>query len=138
MVHLQTSNQSPTKRQCGTPAITPPESKRGEDGKARRRRQASRVGPVRNSLLAWHRRSGRDLPWRRTRDPYAILVSEVMLQQTQVARVVSRYLAWLERWPTVGALAAAPAAEAIRAWQGLCSNPREVNLHPAGPLVADG
>jgi len=51
-------------------------------------------------LLSWYGRSGRDLPWRRTRDPYAILVSEVMLQQTQVERVIPRYLAWLERWPT--------------------------------------
>ena len=52
-------------------------------------------------LLEWFRAEGRDLPWRETRDPYATLVSEVMLQQTQVARVVPRYLAFLERWPTV-------------------------------------
>jgi len=51
-------------------------------------------------LLAWFQEHGRDLPWRRTRDPYAILVSEVMLQQTQVDRVLPRYLRWLERWPT--------------------------------------
>ncbi len=91
---------------------------------------------MRHSLLAWHRRSGRDLPWRRTRDPYAILVSEVMLQQTQVARVVPRYLAWLERWPTVAALAASPAAEAIRAWQGLGYNRRALNLHRAARMIA--
>ena len=60
-------------------------------------------------LLAWFGRSGRDLPWRRTRDPYAILVSEVMLQQTQVERVVPRYERWLALWPTAGALAAATA-----------------------------
>jgi A/G-specific adenine glycosylase len=60
------------------------------------------------ALLAWYRRFGRDLPWRRTHDPYANLVSEVMLQQTQVERVVPRYLAWLERWPTVDALAERP------------------------------
>src|SRR6187200_3109769 len=60
-------------------------------------------------LLAWFARHARDLPWRRTRDPYAILVSEVMLQQTQVERVVPRYLRWLERWPTASALAAAAA-----------------------------
>ena len=65
-------------------------------------------------LLAWFRASGRDLPWRRTRDPYAILVSEVMLQQTQVERVVPSYLAWLERWPTPAALAAATPADVIR------------------------
>jgi A/G-specific adenine glycosylase len=87
-------------------------------------------------LLAWFRRNGRDLPWRRTRDPYAILVSEVMLQQTQVERVVPRYLAWLERWPTVDALAAAPLADAIRAWQGLGYNRRAVSLHRAAQRIA--
>jgi A/G-specific adenine glycosylase len=87
-------------------------------------------------LLAWYRTSARDLPWRRTRDPYAILVSEVMLQQTQVERVVPRYLAWLERWPTVDALAAAPAADVIREWQGLGYNRRAVNLHRAVQDVA--
>ena len=55
---------------------------------------------MRELLLAWYATNGRDLPWRQTRDPYAILVSEVMLQQTQVDRVVPRYARWLERWPT--------------------------------------
>jgi A/G-specific adenine glycosylase len=87
-------------------------------------------------LLAWYAEHGRDLPWRRTRDPYAILVSEVMLQQTQVLRVVPRYVAWLERWPTVESLAAAPRAEVIRAWQGLGYNRRAVNLHRAAQEVA--
>ena len=87
-------------------------------------------------LLAWYRTSARDLPWRRTRDPYAILVSEVMLQQTQVERVVPRYLAWLERWPTVGTLAAATPADVIREWQGLGYNRRAVNLHRAARSVA--
>ena len=87
-------------------------------------------------LLAWFDQSGRDLPWRRTRDPYAILVSEVMLQQTQVARVVPHYLGWLARWPTVEALAHAPAADVIRAWQGLGYNRRAVNLHRAAKMVA--
>jgi A/G-specific adenine glycosylase len=88
------------------------------------------------ALAAWFHRCGRDLPWRRTRDPYAILVSEVMLQQTQVARVVPRYLAWLERWPTVEALAAAPPADAIREWQGLGYNRRALNLHRAARQIA--
>jgi len=92
---------------------------------------------VEELLLAWYRRNGRDLPWRRTNDPYAILVSEVMLQQTQVERVIPRYLAWLERWPTVDALAAAPVADVIRAWQGLGYNRRGVNLHRAARLVAE-
>jgi A/G-specific adenine glycosylase len=91
---------------------------------------------VRELLRDWYAEHGRDLPWRMTRDPYAILVSEVMLQQTQVPRVVPRYLHWLRRWPTVEALAAAPRAEVIRAWQGLGYNRRAVNLHRAAQAVA--
>jgi A/G-specific adenine glycosylase len=91
---------------------------------------------VEAALLAWYREHGRDLPWRRTRDPYAILVSEVMLQQTQVARVVARWEEWLERWPTVEALAAASRADVIRAWQGLGYNRRAVSLHEAACVVA--
>jgi len=88
-------------------------------------------------LLAWFRRNGRVLPWRRTSDPYAVLVSEVMLQQTQVERIVPRYLEWLERWPTVEALAAASPADVIRAWQGLGYNRRALNLHRAARIVAE-
>src|SRR5262245_4765262 len=87
-------------------------------------------------LLAWFTENGRDLPWRRTRDPYSILVSEVMLQQTQVERVVPRYVEWLERWPTAEALAAASPADVIRAWQGLGYNRRGVNLHRAAQQIA--
>ncbi|OLE00095.1 MAG: hypothetical protein AUG91_05135 [Actinobacteria bacterium 13_1_20CM_4_69_9] len=87
-------------------------------------------------LLTWFSQNGRDLPWRRTRDPYAILVSEVMLQQTQVERVVTRYLEWLERWPTVDTLAAATTADVIRAWQGLGYNRRGLNLHHAARQIA--
>ena len=88
-------------------------------------------------VLAWFAEHGRKLPWRGTRDPYAILVSEVMLQQTQVSRVVPRFLEWLERWPTVESLAAASPADAIRAWQGLGYNRRAVALHRAARLVAE-
>lgn len=87
-------------------------------------------------LLAWFGDHGRDLPWRRTRDPYAVLVSEVMLQQTQVARVIPRYVGWMERWPTVESLAAAASGDVIRAWQGLGYNRRAVNLHRAAQRVA--
>ena len=87
-------------------------------------------------LLEWFARHGRDLPWRRTRDPYAILVSEVMLQQTQVSRVAPRYEQWLARWPTVEALAATSTADVIRAWQGLGYNRRAVNLQRAARHVA--
>ena len=88
-------------------------------------------------LAAWFGANARDLPWRRTRDPYAILVSEVMLQQTQVERVVPRYVRWLERWPTAGALAAEPTAEVLREWQGLGYNRRALNLQRAARVVAD-
>ena len=87
-------------------------------------------------LLTWYDANKRDLPWRATTDPYAILVSEVMLQQTQVDRVVPRYSAWLERWPSTDALAAAGAAEVIRAWQGLGYNRRALAVHRAAQIVA--
>jgi len=87
-------------------------------------------------LDAWFRGHGRSLPWRETRDPYAILVSEVMLQQTQVERVIPRWLAWLERWPTSASLAATSPAEVIREWQGLGYNRRAVSLHRAAQMVA--
>ena len=88
-------------------------------------------------LLAWFAEHGRDLPWRGTHDAYAVLVSEVMLQQTQVSRIMPRYLEWLERWPTVEALAAASPAEVIRAWQGLGYNRRALALHRAAREVAE-
>ena len=88
------------------------------------------------ALLAWFALHGRALPWRRTRDPYAILVSEVMLQQTQVERVVPRYVAWLERWPDPASLAAASTADVIREWQGLGYNRRAVNLQRTAEAVA--
>jgi A/G-specific adenine glycosylase len=95
------------------------------------------VRAVEAALLGWFAANRRDLPWRRTRDPYAILVAEVMLQQTQVERVVPRYLAWLESWPTADELARSSRAEVIRAWQGLGYNRRAVNLHRAAQHVAD-
>ena len=88
-------------------------------------------------LLSWFHVHARDLPWRRTRDPYCVLVSEVMLQQTQVPRVIPRYLAWIERWPTAEALAAAPRGDVIRAWQGLGYNRRAVNLHRAAQIITE-
>lgn len=80
-------------------------------------------------LLAWYLENRRDLPWRLTRDPYSILVSEVMLQQTQVDRVLPKYLEFLERFATAGALAAAGVGEVIRAWAPLGYNQRAVRLH---------
>ncbi|HEU5476851.1 MAG TPA: hypothetical protein VFU64_03365 [Gaiellaceae bacterium] len=87
-------------------------------------------------LLGWFSEHGRDLPWRKTRDPYAILVSEVMSHQTQTERVLPRWQRWLERWPAVEALAAAPAGDVIREWQGLGYNRRALALHRAAKQVA--
>src|SRR5260370_32323784 len=80
-------------------------------------------------LLAWYAAEGRvHLPWRHTRDPYAVLVSEIMLQQTQVERVLPKYAEFLAHFPTLTALAAAPPAEVIQAWSGLGYNMRAVRL----------
>jgi len=83
----------------------------------------------RRRLLGWYRRHGRDLPWRRTTDPYHILVSEVMLQQTQVDRVLPKYHEWLERYPTFEALAAAAEGDVSQTWRPLGYNVRPRRLH---------
>ena len=89
------------------------------------------------ALLTWSARTRRDLPWRHTRDPWAILVSELMLQQTQVVRVVPKYHAFLERFPSPAACAAAPLADVVRAWAGLGYNRRAVNLHRTATAVVE-
>ena len=86
-------------------------------------------------LLAWFRREGRDLPWRRTRDPYRILVSEFMLQQTQVSRVEEYYDEFLDRYPTVHALAKARPKAVREAWDGLGYYRRAENLHALARTV---
>lgn len=92
-----------------------------------------------SALLHWYRRHRRDLPWRRTADPYAILVSEVMLQQTQVDRVVPYYLRWLAAFPDPATLAQADLAEVHRLWQGLGYPSRAERLRQAcGLVVAQG
>ena len=83
----------------------------------------------RRRLLDWYRKNGRDLPWRRTRNPYHILVSEVMLQQTQVDRVVPKYHEWLGKYPTLTALAAAPESDVVTTWRPLGYNIRPRRLH---------
>ena len=84
-----------------------------------------------NRLLNWYQRNHRDLPWRRTKDPYKIWVSEVMLQQTQVATVIPYYERWIERFPTPQALADASTEEVLKAWEGLGYYSRARNLHSA-------
>jgi A/G-specific adenine glycosylase len=86
-------------------------------------------------VLGWYARNARSFPWRRTTDPYAILVSEVMLQQTQTARVVPIYEAFLARFPAVRDLARAERGAVIRAWQGLGYNRRAVSLHRAAHAI---
>ena len=90
---------------------------------------------IQQKLIDWFRAHGRDLPWRRTRDPYHILVSEIMLQQTQVDRVLPKYRAFLERFPTLEDLANAPAGDVIRAWAGLGYNRRALNLQRTAQAV---
>jgi A/G-specific adenine glycosylase len=82
----------------------------------------------RRNLLAWYRRHGRDLPWRNTDDPYHILVSEIMLQQTQVDRVLPKYVEWLDKYPSFDVLAAAPEHEVTKTWYPLGYNIRPKRL----------
>jgi A/G-specific adenine glycosylase len=80
-------------------------------------------------LLRWYRRHRRDLPWRRTRNPYRILVSEVMLQQTQVSRVIPKYHEWIRKYPTIDSLAGASVSEVKESWHPLGYNIRPLRLH---------
>ena len=105
---------------------------------------ATPTAPTPEELLAFRatvrergRELYRDLPWRRTRDPYAIWISEVMLQQTQVSRVDGRWQRWLERFPTPAALAAAEPADVLDEWQGLGYNRRALAVHRAAQAVCE-
>ena len=113
---------------------------------SRRKRTTSPASPhwtpknirdIRTRLLDWYDRTKRDLPWRRTSDPYAILVSEFMLQQTQVATVVPYYERFLEDFPTVHALAEAPEQEVLRLWAGLGYYSRARNLHASAKRIVE-
>lgn len=95
------------------------------------------VSDLRSHLLAWYDAHRRDLPWRRTAEPYAIWLSEVMLQQTTVATVTPRWERFLERWPTAADLAAAPLDEVLHEWTGLGYYARARNLHRAAKAIAD-
>ena len=108
-------------------------------GKAgyRLRIDRGKLGAFQRRLLAWFRRDGRDLPWRRTRDPYRILVSEVMLQQTQVERVRDYYARFLRQYPTVRDLAAAHPARVRESWDGLGYYARARNLQAAAQEVVE-
>ncbi|MBI4032834.1 A/G-specific adenine glycosylase [Candidatus Berkelbacteria bacterium] len=96
-----------------------------------------RIAEIQRTALSWYAQNRRDLPWRETADPYKILVSEIMLQQTQVSRVVSKYHDFLTQFPTVNDLAAASTADVIRAWKGLGYNRRALNLQRAARVVVE-
>lgn len=96
-----------------------------------------REGRLQRLLLAWYLHDARSLPWRETDDPYETLVAEVMLQQTQASRVEPAFRAFLERFPTVEALAEAPLADVLRQWAGLGYNRRAVNLHRAAQTIVE-
>src|SRR2546425_3278726 len=99
-------------------------------------RGAQGVRSFRRRLLAWYKRAARDLPWRRTRDPYRVLVSEFMLQQTQVSRVAEYYPRFLERFPDLETLASAPPRAVREAWDGLGYYARASNLHALARVVS--
>lgn len=91
----------------------------------------------RRNLLTWYRANGRDLPWRRTRDPYRVLVSEIMLQQTQVDRVLPKYHEWIDRYPSFEALADAPERDVVKTWYPLGYNIRPRRLHAIAREAVD-
>ena len=97
----------------------------------------SQAPDFRRRLLRWFRRHGRDLPWRRTRDPYHVIVSEFMLQQTQVSRVEAYYERFLDRYPSVESLAAAAPAAVRESWEGLGYYRRAANLHLLAKQVVE-
>ena len=97
---------------------------------------SAEVAEIRRDLLEWYERNRRDFPWRRTRDPYAVLVSEVMLQQTQASRVVDRFVRFLARFPSAEALAAASSADVLAEWSGLGYNRRALALQRAAAVVS--
>ena len=90
---------------------------------------------ARHALLAWYDATGRELAFRASADPYSVLVSELMAQQTQATRAAEAWTAWMTRWPTVHDLAAAPVADVVRAWAGLGYNRRAVHLHRAAQAI---
>lgn len=96
-----------------------------------------RIHDFQNLIFTWFEVNQRDLPWRHTHDPYAVLLSEVMLQQTQVDRVKRYWTNWLDRWPTFESLAVAPTADVIRAWSGLGYNRRAINLQRGAQFITD-
>src|SRR5579862_3396521 len=117
-----------------SPLLMPPRARRQPPDRVPISRQARAAFGRR--LRAWYRRNARDLPWRRTRDPYRVLISELMLQQTQVSRVTEKYHEFLERFPTLDTVAAASPRAVCEAWAGLGYYARARNLHALARRVA--
>ncbi len=99
---------------------------------------ARALAPVRHQLLSWYRQEHRDFPWRHTQEPYAVLVSEIMLQQTQASRVAERFPRFMARFPTAAALADAPQADVLTEWTGLGYNRRALALQRAARAIVEG
>lgn len=95
------------------------------------------VSSFQRKVLGFYKRHGRDLPWRKTTDPYKVWISEIMLQQTQVDRVKEYFVRWTKRWPTVQALAKARREDVLKEWMGLGYNSRAINLHKAAQKMVE-
>jgi len=119
--------KSPAQRPAKSPAKSPAQSPA----------QPAAIAALRRRVLAWYERERRDLPWRRSRDPYAIWLSEIMLQQTRVEVVIPYYERFLERFPTVETLAMAPLDAVLKMWAGLGYYSRARNLHAAAHAIMD-
>src|SRR5688572_23591102 len=90
-----------------------------------------------DSIVGWYSANSRDLPWRRTRDPYAVWISEIMLQQTQVKTVIPYWERWMQHFPTVGSLATADEQHVLKLWEGLGYYTRARNLQKAARLICE-
>lgn len=101
------------------------------------RLSSKRITAFQTTILTWYELNQRELPWRKTRDPYSILISEVMSQQTQIGRVIPKYEAWLKRFPTVTQLAEASLREVLRFWSGLGYNSRALNLQKTARIIIE-
>ncbi|MFO7677727.1 MAG: Fe-S cluster assembly protein HesB [Thermoplasmatota archaeon] len=97
----------------------------------------SQIIQLQNKILLYYKANGRDLPWRKTTDPYKILISELMLQQTQVSRVIEYYNKWITTWPNNSLLAEAKRKDVLHAWMGLGYNTRGINLHKASQIIVE-
>lgn len=95
------------------------------------------ISKLQEEILTWYAQHQRDLPWRETRNPYNILISEIMSQQTQIGRVVPKYKTWMERFPTIQSLASAPTGDVLNYWSGLGYNRRAINLQRAAKVIVE-